>query len=133
MKKITPKQYASALYEAVKDKSGAELKSSFNNFLALVWQHKDWKNLAKILTSFGHIYNQQEGITEAVAVSAQKLSPAIFHKLEHWLAEQTQKKVILKTEVDQSLLGGVVIKYDDLILDGSLKTQLANLKNQLNS
>lgn len=133
MKKITPKQYALALYESIQGKDSEEFKTSFNNFLAVVWQHKDWKNLSKILSSFGKIYNQQEGIVEAKAATAKKLSPAIFHKLEEWLAGFTQKKIILKTEVDPSLLGGVVLEYDDLIFNASLSAQLSNLKQQLTS
>lgn len=132
MRKIAPKQYALALYEIIKGKEKPELKDSFNNFLKLVWQNKDWKNLNKILTSFEKIYNEREGIIEAEVTTAQDLSAKIKHHLEKWLAEYTKKEIILKSSVDQALLGGLVIKYNDLVLDASLNTQLNNLHQQLN-
>ena len=44
MKKISPKQYAVALYQVIKDKQGNQLNQAFDNFLQLVRQNKDWKS-----------------------------------------------------------------------------------------
>ena len=131
MKKITPKQYATALYESFRGKPAAEVEQLFDNFLSFVWRNKDWKNLNKILKSFAKIYQDKEGLADAQIVSALDLSPQLKSHLQNWLDRFTQKKVDLKYQTDKNLLGGIIIKYDDLILDASLKTQLSNLHKQL--
>ncbi|HLC63865.1 MAG TPA: ATP synthase F1 subunit delta [Patescibacteria group bacterium] len=132
MKKISPKQYACSLYEAIKGKPKNELDDLFNNFLKLVWQNKDWKNLSKIVSSFGKVYSQAEGLTEATVVTAKGIAGSLEKSIKEWLADTTGKTVDLKAEVDQSLLGGLVIKREDTIYDASLKTRLTNLKNSFN-
>ena len=132
MKKVSPKQYAKSLYLAIKDKQGEELKTVFNNFLKLVWQNKDWKNLNKIVASFTKVYSQEEGLTEATVINTKEISASLQNSVKEWLEDQTKKSVNLKTEVDESLLGGLVIKQEDTILDASLKTRLKNLKKSFN-
>ena len=132
MRKITSKQYAEGLYEAIQDKKGEELKLVFNNFLKLVWKNKDWKNLNKILTSFEKVYNEKEGLLEAEVISSRELLSSIKNQIKKWLEEYSKKSIDLKTDIDESLLGGVIIKYEDTVLDGSLKSQLRNLQIKLN-
>mgnify|MGYP001619983733 CR=1 FL=1 len=72
MKKITPKQSATALYESLQERS-QEAANFFDNFLAFVWANKDWKNLNKIVKSFAKIYQEQEGLADAQIVSAADL------------------------------------------------------------
>jgi F-type H+-transporting ATPase subunit delta len=43
----------------------------------------------------------------------------------------TGKKVKLTTSVDPSIIGGIIAKVGDLVLDGSIKTQLAGLKDSI--
>ena len=133
MKKLSPKQYAQALYEAIDGKKGHELNEIFNNFLKLVWQNKDWKNLNKIVISFEKVYSQTMGLTEATIITARNIPVALEKKIKDWLEKTTHKSVDLKTEVDKSLLGGLVIKQEDTIYDASLKTRLTNLKNSFNN
>ncbi|MFA6304998.1 MAG: ATP synthase F1 subunit delta [Patescibacteria group bacterium] len=131
MRKLKPKQYAAALYQAIKDQPIEKCGPIFHDFLAVVWRNKDWKNLSKITGSFLKYYLEQENVLEATAVFASQPANALAKNLQVWLAEFTKKNVNLKTEVDPALLGGLVIKYDDLIFDGSLNTQLSILQKQL--
>jgi F-type H+-transporting ATPase subunit delta len=47
------------------------------------------------------------------------------------LTEITQKNVVLETRVDPSILGGLVVRLDHLVLDGSVRGQLARLRREL--
>jgi len=132
MKKITPKQYALSLYEASLNQEAEALKIIFNNFLKIVWQNKDWKNLNKILINFKKVINDKNSLLKAEVVSSVKLSDQVLNQVKGWLENYTSKTVLLSSAVEQDLLGGVIIKYDDVILDASLKTQLKNLQNNLN-
>ena len=132
MKKITPKQYALSLYEASLNQEGEALKVVFNNFLKIVWRNKDWKNLNKIIVNFEKVINDKNSLLKAEVVSAIKLSDQTLAKVQSWLESCTHKTVTLSLAVQQDLLGGLVVKYDDVILDSSLKTQLKNLQINLN-
>ncbi|HLD27842.1 MAG TPA: ATP synthase F1 subunit delta [Patescibacteria group bacterium] len=132
MKKISPKQYAVALYQVIKDKQGNQLNQAFDNFLQLVRQNKDWKNLDKIVKAFAKVYLEEENLSEATVVTAREIPDALLAKIKKWLEESGQKSVSLKKEIDPSLLGGLVIRQADSVLDASLKTKLKKLQFNLN-
>jgi F-type H+-transporting ATPase subunit delta len=132
MKKISPKQYAMALYQAVKDKPADQLNQTFDNFLKLVRQNKDWKNLNKIVNAFTKVYLAEENMSEATVITAREISEALLAKIKKWLESLSQTSVSLKKEVDPSLLGGLVVRQNDTIMDASLKTKLKKLQFNLN-
>lgn len=67
----------------------------------------------------------------ATVESAAALGPAETKRITASLERLTGKKVEVETTVNADLLGGVIIRFGNTILDGSLKTQLANLGEQL--
>jgi F-type H+-transporting ATPase subunit delta len=54
-----------------------------------------------------------------------------LQRLERSLGEMTSKKVRIEVREEPSLIGGIVVKVGDLVLDGSIKTQLRSLKESL--
>ncbi|PIT90382.1 MAG: ATP synthase F1 subunit delta [Candidatus Komeilibacteria bacterium CG10_big_fil_rev_8_21_14_0_10_41_13] len=132
MRKITPKQYAEGLYQAIKGKTSDELKGIFENFLNLVWQNKDSKKLNKIVDYFDKVFQNEEKLLDAEVISARPLGDNIRRDVINWLESISSRSVNLQATVDQSLISGIKIKYEDLVLDASLKTQLNNLQTQLN-
>lgn len=132
MKKITPKQYAQALYLAIQDKKEEDQPEIFENFLKLIWQRKDGKNLNKIVRSFETVYKKNEGILEARVVSARQLTAELKNQIKAWLNKNGNQSVFLAEEVDQSLLGGLVIHYEDTVYDLSLKNLISHLQKELN-
>ena len=132
MRKITPKQYAQGLYEASQDHQGDELRIIFDNFLKLIWKNKDWKNLNKILRSFEIVYKKNEGILEARVVSARQLTAELKNQIKDWLKKNENQSVFLEEEIDETLLGGWVLRYEDTVYDLSLKNLISNLQKELN-
>jgi F-type H+-transporting ATPase subunit delta len=47
------------------------------------------------------------------------------------LSKRTRKDIVLRVERDPSLIGGIVTRIGDLVLDGSIKTQLLNMRESL--
>ena len=132
MRKITPKQYAQGLYEASQDHQGDELRIIFDNFLKLIWKNKDWKNLDKILRSFKKVYKQNKGLVEAKGASARHLSAELKNQIKDWLKKNENQSVFLEEEIDETLLGGWVLRYEDTVYDLSLKNLISNLQKELN-
>lgn len=77
--------------------------------------------------------DKDEKITEIVAkvVTAIPLSEEISVKLEDKLSRLTEKRVVLDKKIDDSVLGGIVVKIGGNVIDGSVKRKLDEIKNDL--
>lgn len=129
MKKTSPKAYARALYELTLDKRGAELEKILEQFVAHLASAQILKQADKITAEFIAYAKAQEGIVDIAITSSHELPSATLSHIKKAFGE----KVEATAAIDESLLGGVVIKTKDKILDGSLRTQLNNLKMKLAS
>jgi F-type H+-transporting ATPase subunit delta len=72
-----------------------------------------------------------QGIVKGSVTSAAPLPPEKMKALERSLASATGKQVQLDANVDPSLIGGVVARIGSTVYDGSIRTQLARMKQQL--
>ena len=130
--KISPKQYALSLYESVKDKSEKEIKQIVGDFVKILIAGGNISKFEKIIAEFNAIWNREQGIVEAEIISANGLDEETRELLEKYIGKLSgAKKVETIEKQDKSLLGGVVLKYGDKILDGSLKAKLNLLKNDM--
>ncbi|MFH0923831.1 MAG: ATP synthase F1 subunit delta [Candidatus Falkowbacteria bacterium] len=130
--KISVKQYAQSLYEAVADKSNSQIKNAVKNFFQILVQNNDLAKADEIINEFVKIWNKENGIIEAGVESAKALDDNIVKLLNNYIAELSgAKTVILNQTVNKYILGGVIIKYGDKILDGSLRARLGELKSRM--
>ncbi|PIS42504.1 MAG: ATP synthase F1 subunit delta [Candidatus Kerfeldbacteria bacterium CG08_land_8_20_14_0_20_40_16] len=132
MKKITSKQYAIALYESIKDSKGEELNQRIRNFLALIKKRKAVKLLDKIYDHFVAIYHEQIKVLPTEVIASRDLSPNVKNEIISWLKNYTGRTADLAEKINPEILGGVIIKFDDTILDASLKNSLKRLQNSFN-
>lgn len=72
-----------------------------------------------------------QNVVRADVTSATPLSPEKTRALEESLSKVTGKKVEITTSVDPELLGGVVARIGSTVYDGSVKTQLAQMRQEL--
>jgi F-type H+-transporting ATPase subunit delta len=72
-----------------------------------------------------------QNVVRASVTSAAPLSPEKTQALEESLSKVTGKKVEISASVDPDLLGGVVARIGSTVYDGSVKTQLQNLRQEL--
>ncbi len=130
--KITAKQYALSLYEAVDGKSSAQAKVMIAKLVELLAEKNLLAKADKIAGEFVKIWNEKHGIVEAEVVSAKELNKETIKLLKEYILKLSGAKEVLVSEKgDKGILGGVIIKYGDKILDGSLKTTLSDLKDNL--
>lgn len=127
--KITTKQYTESLYQTIQDKKDGEVVAVIENFVKVLQSNNDINKLKQITKQFCEIWNKEEGIIEAEIISAKNLDNEIIGLLNNYIAKLSgAKKVLVKQKVDKNILGGVIIKYKDKILDGSLRMKLSELK-----
>ncbi|MBU0485433.1 MAG: F0F1 ATP synthase subunit delta [Proteobacteria bacterium] len=101
------------------------------NFLNLLVQKKRANVLADIAEVFQVMVDDDNNICRGKVVSATELSSSLNDKVKAMLEKITGRQVILKNEVDPSIIGGLIAKVGDLVLDGSIKTQLTGLKESI--
>jgi F-type H+-transporting ATPase subunit delta len=87
--------------------------------------------LPAIANAYRAFADAHSGRVRARVTSAEPLAPAALDRVRRSLEERTGKKVIVETAVDADLIGGVVAQVGDLVLDGSIRTQLADLRQKL--
>ena len=129
---VSSKQYAESLYQAVRDKNNSQIKDVINNFFNILVQNNDIAKAEDVVKEFENRWNIEQGIIEAEVVSAKELDNRIVKLLNNYITELSgAEKVILNQEINKDILGGVVITYEDKILDGSLRAKLNELKSEM--
>ncbi len=130
--RITPKQYALSLYESLDGKSAAEVKAVIKKFVELLAAKNQLAKAEKIVKEFEKIWNEKNGVVEAEIFSAKTLDKPTIKLLKNYVIKLSgAKEIMVDEKVDKGLLGGVVIRYGDKVLDGSLKGSLHDLKSSL--
>lgn len=84
-----------------------------------------------IARQFGELERQRENAVVASVTSAIPLTPQQETGLRQRLAQQTGKDVQLQTSIDPSILGGLIIKVGDQLLDLSIAGKLSRLREQV--
>jgi F-type H+-transporting ATPase subunit delta len=100
-------------------------------FLNLLVEKRRTDILPELALEYQAIVDKDQNICRSNVVSATELSKDLQAKVQATLENITGKKVILATEVDPAIIGGIVAKIGDLVLDGSIKTQLAGLNESI--
>lgn len=101
------------------------------NFIVQLARHKRLKALPEIHQLFERMMAEQQKTVDVQVLSAFPLGSAEISKLSASLEKKLGRKVKLASEVDASLLGGVVIKAGDMVIDGSVRGRLARLARQV--
>ncbi len=101
------------------------------NFLRVLLQNSRLTELSEINEKFASVLDERNGIIAAEVISARPLSDAEKAEFQVNLNRLTGKKVNLNFDIDENIIGGVVTRVGSTVYDGSVKTQLENLKQQL--
>ena len=101
------------------------------SFLLLLFDKGRFGFIRDINTFYRKLADELKGIAQASLVSAVELPSETIEKIKKSLSEMTKKEIKLDVEQDPSLIGGIVTKIGDLVLDGSIKTQLLNMRESL--
>lgn len=101
------------------------------NYLYLLIDKRREFYLEYIIKEFKKLYNQEKKIMEVEVVSAITLNEKMKNKLQNKIKSKIDNKVLIKEKIDPSIIGGLIIKIGDHIIDGSIKNKLANLQNHI--
>ena len=126
---LTDEQQAQTLNEVCGDATGAEVK----NFVVVLADNKRLPLLPEISTQFDLLKANLEKSVDVEVVSAFDLDDATAEKLAGVLGQKLEREVKVSTSTDADLLGGVLIRAGDLVIDGSVRGRLDKLAEAMNS
>lgn len=86
-----------------------------------------------IADEFIRLYNEKKGIVEITVITAKPLKDALKKKLVAKLTSISSKKITLIEKVDASILGGIMLSYNNTEIDASIKSKLDAMRSQINS
>ena len=102
-------------------------------FLHLLAERDRISEVREISTAIDEIADARAGREQAHIQSATELSEATVDQLRRALEVRTGKKIAFDIEVDPSLIGGIRVQVGSLVLDGTIKSELARLRSALES
>ena len=101
------------------------------NLVQLLLRRGRIEELPRVVAEFRRLDDRRQGITHATVTSAAPLSPDEVRALTARLEQSAGGRIALDTKVDESLLGGLVVRVGDRLIDGSVRGRLERLRNRL--
>ena len=86
--------------------------------------------MPEISKSFISLYKKSKKIKEVVVTTAVPLDENLRKDLMQFLKKETNSEIELKEAVDESLIGGAIIRMDDIQFDASISSSLKSLKQK---
>lgn len=120
---LTDEQKSSAINDLLGELSTPKIK----NFLAILAENKRLSLLPYISELFNAMKAEFEKAVEVSVATAFPMADPMVNTLTKSLKSALQREVKLSSQVDQSLLGGVVIHAGDTVIDASIKGRLAKM------
>lgn len=119
------------LLDAIAQQEGID--KQVRNLVAVLIDHRRLPFLSRIVEQVEKELNARLGFAEAHILSARELGDAEKRTLEAQIQKTTGKKIRASYGLDQSLLGGAVVRIGSTIYDGSVKGQLEKIKEAISS
>lgn len=110
---------------------GSQLNKEMLNFMKILADKDRLSLITGIAEAFKALLNDKNNILEGVAITAVPMGSKELEDLQAKLSTKYNKTVILKNEVDESVLGGVLVRLGNEEIDGTVKNRLDKMKEQL--
>lgn len=114
------------ILEVALGKSG--LSDVVKNFLRLLLDKNRIGVISEIAAHYSRLTDGLLNITRADIITARPLKTEALERLKRVLKELTSKDIKSEVKEDRSLIGGLIVKIGDLVLDGSVRAQLEGLR-----
>ena len=109
----------------------ANLSPLVSNFAQLLLDKGHLADLPDITSAYQAMVDKEQGIVRAKITSAVPLIPSDIEALGQSLNKFTNSQVLLTVDHDPTIIGGLVARMGDLVIDGSVRTQLNKLSERL--
>jgi F-type H+-transporting ATPase subunit delta len=108
-----------------------QLTPMVSNLLQLLLEKHRLNAVEGVALAYQELVDEVENVKRARVRTAIYLDDAIQDRLRQTLEQMTGSTVVMEVEEDPSIIGGIVAKVGDLVLDGSVRTQINTLRESL--
>jgi len=124
-----PKLSSEQLHQFIADICGDKLSKTANNFTKVLVDAERIGLAAEIFDLFEQKRAAVEGISEVDVISAYALDDAQINAISGSISKRLSKKIDINTKEDIDLIGGVIIRVGDSVVDASLRGRLKELNS----
>ena len=103
----------------------------FENFLSLLAEKHRMPAIFRIRRHYDALWAEENKRLEVRLTSAVPLSDAVVKRVGDEIARQTDRKIDLESDVDGEILGGLVLRVGNMVLDASLRDKLSRLRKEV--
>lgn len=126
-----PSMKTSEQKELIKTIFGQEINEFLYNFLMILFDKNRFNELEFIFLAFKDSYLAEKNTLEASVLSVIELSKENISAIQEKLEKRFCKNILITNEIDESILGGLIVYVGEQVIDGSIKSQLSNIKSNL--
>ena len=101
------------------------------NFLRVLLRNSRLTEIGEINKRFASVLDERKGLGTAQITSARELTEAEKADIKANLEKLTNRTINLEYQVDKNIIGGVIARFGSTVYDGSVKTQLEELREKL--
>ncbi len=124
---IAPAQLADVLLEILDAAAPGGLDEQGRNFIRTLAANRRLGLLPEIAALFGRLKAEWENTADVTVISAVPLDETLQRRYAEAMEKRLRRQVRLHCKVDPAVLGGAVLRADDLVIDGSLRGRLERL------
>ncbi|MEX2150217.1 MAG: F0F1 ATP synthase subunit delta [Steroidobacteraceae bacterium] len=124
---VTDEQLVELLGDVSKDAAG----EGGGNFLRALAENRRLALLPEIAEQFETLRAEVENVIDVEVIAAREIAAPQEKRLTEALKKRLGRDVRMHTRIDESLLGGAIVRAGDLVIDGSLKGRLERLGSAL--
>jgi F-type H+-transporting ATPase subunit delta len=130
---VSPTVSALEKAKTIADIAGDQCNQGASNLLEVLADNDRFALLPEISTQFDLLKAEYEKSADVLVTSAFELSDAQLETLTEKMSAKLDRKVSISVNVDSSLIGGVILKAGDLVIDDSVRGKLSKLADAMNS
>ena len=127
----SPKIAVAEKKRVLADAFGARLPRLFLNFLMVVLDKRRHRLLPGIAAEYDRMLDERLGRLNVSVTLAREPDPASLADITERLSKSLAKSVIAHVRVDPEILGGIIVRYGDHVMDGSLRRRLLHLRSHM--
>ena len=115
---------AKAVFLSLAEKNKEQTKKVVDNFITYLQEHKLMSLLPKVMIALRALQNQATDTVGVTVISSQELTDNLLKKLSSIMKDRLDKDVILDNQLDKEIIGGLLLRYDDKMIDVSIKNKV---------
>jgi F-type H+-transporting ATPase subunit delta len=108
-----------------------EADEQFVNFLSVLLENHRMPVIFRVRREYDRLWREANQLLAVQITSAVQLDPSVAERVGDEIGRQTGRTVELTSAVDPEILGGIVVRVGNSIIDASIRTRLDNLRKQV--